>query len=83
VLSREVNERIAELATGEGFHIVCECANTGCDEKLLIPVAQYRRVREQPRWFMIAPGHAVVEAEDIVERHGSYDVVEKHEDAMP
>jgi hypothetical protein len=83
VLSREVNERIAELATAEGFYIVCECANTGCDQRLLVPIADYRRVRERLRWFLIAPGHAVADGEDVVEQHGTYDVVEKHEDVMP
>jgi hypothetical protein len=83
VLSREVNERIAELATGEGIYIVCECADTGCDQKLLVPIAEYRRVREHPRWFLIAPGHTVADDEDVVEQHGAYDVIEKHEDSMP
>ena len=83
MLSREVNERIAELATGQGFYIVCECANTGCDQKLLVPIAEYGRVRGHARWFLIAPGHAVADHEDVVEQHGTYDVVEKHEDVMP
>ena len=83
VLFREVNERIAELASGDGFHIVCECANTGCEEKLLVPIDEYERVRQHERWFMIVPGHTVADVEDVVERHGSYDVVQKHEDVMP
>ena len=79
VLSREVNERIAELASGEAFYIVCECADTGCDRKLLVPTAEYRRVRQEPRWFLIAPGHTVTDGEDVVERHGAYDVIEKRD----
>jgi hypothetical protein len=85
VLFREVNERIAELAGGhsDGFHVVCECANTGCDERLLIPLSQYERVRGHERWFLIVPGHTVLEVEDVIERHDGYDVVEKHADVMP
>jgi hypothetical protein len=83
VLFREVNERIAELANGDGFYIVCECANTGCEGKLLVPINEYERVRRHPRRFFIVPGHTIPEVEDVVEQHGSYDIVEKHEDAMP
>lgn len=85
VLFREVNERIAELAGGweDGFHIICECANTGCEERLLIPVRDYERVRQHPRRFLIRPGHTVAEVEDVVEQNGAYDVVQKHADAMP
>lgn len=85
VLFREVNERIAELAGGwdHGFHILCECANTGCEERLIIPIAQYERIREHSRWFLIVPGHTVPEIEDVVERNDAYDVVEKHADVMP
>ena len=82
LLSREVNERIAELATGEGFYIVCECAYTGCDQKLLVPIADYRRIREHSRWFLIASSHTVANDEDVVEQHGAYDVIEKHADAL-
>jgi hypothetical protein len=85
ILFREVNERIAEISADQdhGFHIICECANTGCEERLLIPLPEYERVRRHPRRFMIVPGHTVPEVEDVVEERGSYDVVEKHPDAMP
>jgi hypothetical protein len=85
VLFREVNERIAEISTTQdhGFHIICECATTGCEERLLIPIADYERVRQHERWFLIVPGHRVADIEDVVERHGTYDVVEKHPDVMP
>jgi len=86
VLFREVNDRIAELGPGrhaDGFHIVCECAKTGCEERLLVTVPEYRRTREHPRRFLVVPGHTVAEVEDVVERHGSYDVVEKFPEVMP
>ena len=79
MLFREVNERIAELATGDGFYIVCECAKTGCEEKLLVSINEYERTRQHPRRFLIAPGHALPDVEDVVERHGAYDVIERRE----
>ena len=83
VLFREVNQRIAELsenwAHGE-FHIVCECATLGCQAMLPVPLADYQRVRANPRRFFIFPGHDAPDIEDVVERHNAYHVVEKHID---
>jgi hypothetical protein len=76
-LFREVNNRIAELATKWGdqpLGIVCECANTGCSEMIQVPVEEYRRVRQSPEWFLIIPGH-IVEAEQVIEQHDGYTIV--------
>jgi hypothetical protein len=86
LLFREVNDRIAELGAGNpngDFHIVCECATTGCQERLLVSVADYERARAHPRRFLVVPGHTTADVEDVVERHESYDVVQKHPDVMP
>lgn len=81
---REVNERIAELAErpylDADFHVVCECAQVGCSAMLPIELDDYREVRAHPRWFVVAPGHVVPEIEDVVNRHGAYEIVEKHAD---
>ena len=76
-LFREVNDRIAELATKWGSQpmgIVCECANTGCAQMIQIPVEDYRRVRQSSGWFVIIPGH-IIEDEQLIERHASYDII--------
>jgi hypothetical protein len=83
LLFREVNQRIAELSenwAGGDFHIVCECATVGCQAMLPITLEDFQRVREHPRRFVISPGHDAPDIEDVVERHGSYNVVEKHTD---
>jgi hypothetical protein len=80
-LFREVNENIARLderhgsLTGPVF--VCECANPECAEQLTIASDVYQRVREQPRWFLLIPGHEDPQLERIVERHPDFLVVEK------
>lgn len=86
VLFREVNDRIAELGPGNpngDFHIVCECATTGCQQRLIVPIGEYERTRKHPRRFLVVPGHTVPDVEDLVEEHGAYDIVEKHPDVMP
>ncbi len=86
-LFRDVNERIADLAykgLDLDFHVICECAQLGCRTMLRIELDDYRRVRAHPRRFLIAPGHAVPEIEDVIDQHDAYQVVEKRPDvAIP
>lgn len=81
-LFREVNENIASLEERFGATVtepvyVCECANTACAEQLAIDPETYRRVRQEPRWFFLRPGHEDAQLERIVERHRDYLIVEK------
>ena len=83
-LFREVNERIAELATnrwvGDEILIICECATIGCATQLTVSLDGYREVRSQPDRFLVAPGHVDPEIESVVERNAEFEVVEKHAD---
>lgn len=81
-LFREVNENIARLEKRHGSTItepvyVCECANADCAEHLAIDTATYSRVREEPRFFFVRPGHEDLQLEQVIERHDGYLVVEK------
>lgn len=82
---RVINEGIAR---GEGepwdperVGIRCECARLGCTTILEVSCADYEDVRAHERRFLVAPGHLVPETEEVVARHGAYDVIEKHGDA--
>jgi hypothetical protein len=80
-LFREVNENIAGLeesfgATAEPVYI-CECADSGCAERLSIAPQTYARVRSDGRLFFVVPGHEDPRIERVVERHRHYLVVEK------
>ena len=81
-LFREVNENIARLEEGYGDTVtqpvfVCECAQNECTEQLVLDLANYQRVREQPRRFFIVPGHQHLALEPVVETHRDYLLVEK------
>jgi hypothetical protein len=81
-LFREVNENIARLEERQGATTtepayVCECADAGCTEQIVIDPETYRRVRADPRLFFVRPGHEDPELERVVERHDGYLVVEK------
>jgi hypothetical protein len=80
-LFREVNENIARLEERHGTATepayVCECANAGCAEQIVIDPKTYRRVREEPRLFFVRSGHDDPQLERVVETHDEYLIVEK------
>jgi hypothetical protein len=82
VVFREVNERLREL--GEGFSLVsevaefvCECGDSGCAERIQLPLSEYERVRSDAKWFVVVPGHELPEYEKVVEKNDGYTIVEK------
>jgi hypothetical protein len=87
-LFREVNERVAEVAThfievetqAEPVDFTCECGRRDCAEQIAMTVAEYEAVRAEPTRFAIAPHHEQPELETIVERHPTYFVVEKRDE---
>jgi hypothetical protein len=56
---------------------VCECADDACIERLTLDPDAYTRVRSEPRWFIVLPGHEDPALERVIETHGSYLIVEK------
>ncbi len=81
-LFRDVNERVREIAAVHGqdehiYEFYCECSNADCTFQVRATLADYEAVREHPARFVIAPNHAMPEIERIVERTGSWWVVEK------
>ena len=89
-LFREVNERIVELDTDLGGYerddallvgFVCECPQEGCNEIVEVTRGQYEAVRDNPRRFLVLPGHEDGDIARVVERHSSYLVVEKVDEA--
>lgn len=89
-LFREVNERIQEVSTGfsgygesdsllAGF--VCECSREDCTEALEVTHARYEAVRDDPRRFLVLPGHEDMTVDRVVERHGGFVVVQKFGEA--
>jgi len=86
-LFREVNERVAEVAThfievetkGEAVEFVCECGRKDCAEPITMTVGEYQAIRAESTRFGVVPAHALPEVETVVERHPTYVVVEKRD----
>jgi hypothetical protein len=83
---RQVNEQIESLNRDLGgdhrtMTAICECANGDCTERLEIGVAEYEKVRADPRSYIIIPGHELPEFESVVAHTDGYDIVRKREGA--
>jgi hypothetical protein len=78
---RMINEKIIGLATKLGgdvpYEFICECATSGCFERLSLTVDQYERVRQDGSHFLLAPGHEDIEVELVIAVRKEYVVVEK------
>ena len=75
---RNVNEGM-EVGQGPSglLTFVCECGRLGCNKLIQLTRGEYENLRKNPRRFAIVDGHEILEAEEIVERHDRYAVVEK------
>ena len=81
-LFREVNERVHGINAEFGDRLteaqfVCECGNDDCTARIVVPVAEYERIRSDPTLFVICPGHESVAVESVVEEREGYHVIRK------
>jgi hypothetical protein len=78
---RTLNENILEIAAGLGgdvpYDFICECATSGCFERLTLTLEQYERVRGDGAHFLLVRGHEDIEIEQVVDVNADYVVVEK------
>ena len=78
---RKVNEGMEAGQESSGLlNFVCECGRLHCTKIIGLERAEYEAIRQNPRRFAIVEGHEILEAEEIVERHDRYLVVEKKGD---
>lgn len=79
---RRINEAIeaGRVTRGGVVEFVCECSRLGCNEVVQLTIAEYEKVRSDPRHFFIAPGHDGP-AEGVVDAGDRYWVVEKRGEA--
>jgi 5-bromo-4-chloroindolyl phosphate hydrolysis protein len=75
---RKVNEGMKDGQNASDLmSFVCECGRLHCTKILRLTRPEYEAVRANPRRFAVVEGHEILEAEEIVERHERYLVVEK------
>jgi hypothetical protein len=80
---REINEQVDAINRGladitdNQMHIVCECGDLLCVERLVVPLSRYEEVRSDPALFFIKAGHDKPDVEDVVEQADAFEVVRK------
>jgi hypothetical protein len=84
-LFRTINEEVDALnkslaaLTDETLHIVCECGDLACEQRVVVPLDDYERVRGDATLFFVVPGHELPSTESVVEEHRGFNVVRKDE----
>ena len=89
-LARQLNEHI-EAATAKGDleldriatpidrgEYVCECAAAECVDQVVLARAEFAHARSNPIWFIVVPGHEVVDIETVIHTNERFAIVEKH-----
>ena len=81
-LFREVNERMKSIVQTVSpssvlNEFVCECPNPDCAERIELTLDEYERIRNEPTWFAVRPGHEAPDVERTIEQHERYLAVEK------
>jgi hypothetical protein len=80
---REVNEVIEGINRGVAaisdgmMHIVCECGDLLCSERLAVPSSEYEAIRADSALFFVLPGHEQPGIEDVAEETAGFNVVRK------
>ena len=82
---RRSNERLERAAfshrfeAGDRLPFLCECADPGCFEAVMLSIAEYEEVRTHPARFLVVAGHEELEAahERVIEAENGYAIVEK------
>jgi hypothetical protein len=77
-LYRKVNERVQDLTDDYGTtEFVCECSTTACIDIIELTNAEYERIRSDPTWFVVKPGHDIEQIERVISEGVGYVLVEK------
>lgn len=82
-LFRNVNEELEALErplagiADNMLHIVCECGDLLCNERVSVDVGAYEKVRADPTLFFVLAGHELPDVEHVVDDGDGYRVVRK------
>lgn len=85
-LFRAVNEEILKMEGGqaraEPIDFMRECADQNCTRVISLSREEYELLRADPKHLAVLPGHDVPTIERVVETHGHYFVVQKHDSVL-
>ena len=77
--NESVAEQVAEIAGDEAtFNVACECSSIECAGRITLTPAEYEEIHEDPRHFVVIPGHVAPDIESSVREAENFEVVRKH-----
>jgi hypothetical protein len=80
LLFREVNERIREVQDSFGvtdeYELLCECAQTGCLSRVVVPAAVFEEAAARTQEFVVALEH-LADSDRVVSTGPAYAVVQR------
>ena len=81
-LYRSINEKIEDLNASfgmvtESMAVVCECGQLECTQQIHLEIPTYERVRADPTFFVVVPGHEIPDVETVVEEHSAFHIIRK------
>jgi hypothetical protein len=78
---RRANEalygRFRELEVDGKAPFLCECADERCTQTIRLTLEEFEEVRDRQGVFFVIPGHAILEAERVIEDADRYELVQK------
>lgn len=80
MLLRDVNERIADVATSwqaDPPEFLCECSDPDCAETLSLSLREYDIIRSTPNLFIVQNGHEHPDVDRVVRASDGFTLVEK------
>jgi hypothetical protein len=75
--SMESLQRTFAVTEHQPLHMVCECDQIDCSERLTVDLETYEKIRSDSTLFMVRPGHEDDSVEDVIDTGGDYMVVRK------
>ena len=77
--NEQVKEQVEEVAGDQAtFNLACECSSLECAGRIALTPAEYEEIHEDPRDFIVMPGHVAPDIESTVLTTETFEVVRKH-----
>jgi hypothetical protein len=77
--NERVAEQVAEIAGDQAtFNVACECSSLECTGRITLTPAEYEEIHEDPKHFIVIPGHVASDIESSVLATETFEVVRKH-----
>lgn len=71
----EVDDRF--LGASAVLQVACECGRSACGEVIVLPLSVYEHAQQEPRRFLLVPGHELPGIGRTLSRYDSVVVVAK------